>query len=113
MNNKTWGITPCHHFVDKQQKQGILIAPNQIHSIDHKVCVVAVSKKKDASSDLREAIAAAHPSGKCYMGIFKHFEVLHSTVRNYSQVESIQDSYQSSQDWISMEIHSKVKLCNA
>lgn len=45
------------------------------------VCVRLVPRSKDISACLREAIVAAHLSGKGYIVISEKFKVLHSTVR--------------------------------
>jgi len=46
------------------------------------MCDGTMPKRKDTSSDLREATAAAHKSPKGYKAISKLFGVHHSTVRN-------------------------------
>lgn len=59
-------------------------------------------------------IVAAHWSGKGYKTIPKQSGVQRSTVRkDYSQVVSLQDTCQSSQEWTSQHIHPKIWLCNA
>ncbi|MEE6522209.1 hypothetical protein FKM82_020645 [Ascaphus truei] len=42
-------------------------------------------RRKDISNDLREAIVAAHQSGKGYKAISKQFKVHHSTGRKIIQ----------------------------
>jgi len=70
-------------------------------------------RRKDISNDLKEAIVAAHQSGKGYKAISKQIGVHYSTERDYfSQVENIQDSLQSSQEGTSQQVHPKVRLCN-
>ena len=45
------------------------------------VCVNTMPRRKDISNDPREAIVAAHQSGKGYKAISKLFRVHHSTER--------------------------------
>jgi len=54
-----------------------------------------MSRRKNIQNHLREAIVAAHQFGKGYKVISKLFRVHHSAVKDYSQVENIQDSCQS------------------
>ena len=54
------------------------------------MCLNTMPKRKDISSDLREAVVAAHQSGKGCKAISKLFGVHHSTEKDYSQVENIQ-----------------------
>jgi len=73
------------------------------------VCVNTMPRRKDISNDLIEAIVTAHQSGKGYKAISKLFGVHYSAEKEYSQVENIQDSCQSSQEWTSQQAHPKVK----
>ena len=50
--------------------------------------------------------------GRGYRGILRLFWVHHSTVRKIIQVENIQDSRQTFQEWTSRQAHAKVTLCN-
>ena len=45
------------------------------------MCVNTMPKSQDIRNDLREAIVAAHQSGKGYKAISKQFKVHHSTLR--------------------------------
>ena len=57
------------------------------------MCDITMPKRKDISNDLREAIVAAHQSGKGYKAISKLFGVpSFYREKDYSQVENIQDS---------------------
>ena len=57
--------------------------------------------RKDINNDVREVNVAAHQSGKGYLSSYRE--------KDYSQVENIQDSCQSSQEWTSQQVHPKVK----
>lgn len=45
--------------------------------------------RKEISNSVKEAIVAAHQSGKDYEAIPKQFEVHHSREKDYSQMENI------------------------
>lgn len=64
---------------------------------------------EDISNDVREAAVAALQSRQGYKADSKQFEVHHSAVRQ-SQVENIQDSCQSSQEWTSQQVNPKIRL---
>ncbi|KAM3912509.1 uncharacterized protein RB166_019314 isoform 2-T2 [Leptodactylus fuscus] len=55
--------------------------PRRKEISNDQVCVTKMPRRKEISNDLREAIVAAHQSGKGYKAISKQFEVHHSTVR--------------------------------
>ena len=76
-------------------------------------CVNTMAKRKDISSDLREAIVAAHQSVKGYKVIYKSFSLLCFFEKDYLHVENIQDSCQFSQEWLSQHVNLEVRLCNA
>ncbi|CAI5768315.1 TCB1 transposase [Podarcis lilfordi] len=49
------------------------------------LCFTAMPRRKDISNALREAIVAAHETGKDYKAISKQFKVHHSTIRKIIQ----------------------------
>nr|XP_028576306.1 zinc finger protein 577-like isoform X2 [Podarcis muralis] len=49
------------------------------------LCFTAMPRRKDISNALREAIVAAHKTGKGYKAISKQFKVHHSTIRKIIQ----------------------------
>jgi len=55
------------------------------------VCVNTLARRKDNNNDLREAIVAAHQSGKGYIAISKPFEVTSVYSEDYSQVENLEN----------------------
>ena len=73
-----------------------------------------MTRRKDISNDLLEAIVAAHQCGKGYKDISKQFAVYYCSVKkDHSQGKYIQDSCQSSSEWMSQHVHLKVRLCKA
>ena len=62
-------------------------------------------KRKDIGNDLRQATAASHQSGKGYNVISKHFwSPSFYREKDYSRLENIQDSWQSSQEGTSEHV---------
>lgn len=62
------------------------------------VYINTMLRGKDKSSGLREGIVAVHQSGKDYKTIPNNLRVQYFTGKKISQVERIQDCWQSSQE---------------
>lgn len=65
------------------------------------------------SSDLKQAVVAAHQSEKSY-GVFQNiWSPSFCSETDYWQPENTQDGWNSSQEWASQQTHPKVRLCSA